>query len=327
MNAPLRGFVDLQVNGFRGVDFSAPDLDEDSAAAALRGLVADGTAILLPTLITSPEEVYARNLPLLADLCRRREFAPHVLGFHLEGPFLCPRDGVIGAHNPAWTRPGDLRLLERLQDWAGGLVRLLTVAPEVPGAVALVTGARRLGMTVALGHHLGTADEIDAAVRAGATGLTHLGNGLPHRIDRHRNPLIDGLADQRLAACVIGDGHHLPWNLLSVILRAKGIERCALVSDASSLAGMEPGTYPCFGATACLTPEGRLYNPDTGYLMGSALTIRGVVNATRRALSLTDADIHRLAVENPLRLIGCEGSVGSIDLPRAAGGDWEPLRA
>jgi N-acetylglucosamine-6-phosphate deacetylase len=320
----LRGFVDLQVNGFRGVDFSATDLTESAAATALRGLVADGTALMLPTLITADQAVYARNLPLLTRVMALPEFAAHCLGFHLEGPFLCQREGAAGAHNPAWMRIGESGFLDRLQEWAGGRIRLITIAPDIEGAPALIVHARKLGITVSLGHHLGTAADMALAAEAGATALTHLGNGLPHLINRHNNPLIDGLADDRLHAMVIGDGHHLPWNLLKVILRAKGLERCTLVSDASPVAGNPPGTYDCLGAIGVISPEGRLYNPSTGYLMGSAFTIRQVVNATRRALGFDDATMHRLAVENSLRLIGHE--IPAIEpLSRTADGDWQPL--
>jgi N-acetylglucosamine-6-phosphate deacetylase len=322
--AGLRGLVDVQVNGFQGVDFSSPELTEDDAVRAIRALVADGTALLLPTLITAPEAVYARNLPLLARIMARPEFAPHLPGFHLEGPFLCGREGAIGSHNPGWVSAGDPAYLDRLQRWSGGRIRLITIAPDIAGAIGLIVHARQLGITVALGHHLATTAEMAAATGAGATCLTHLGNGLPHLINRHSNPLIDGLADDRLIACIIGDGHHLPWNLVKVMLRAKGIGRCALVSDASSLAGLPPGSYPCFGSTAVITEQGRIFNADSGYLMGSSCTIRRVVNATRRALGLDDAALHRLAVINPLRVIGLQPPAGLAPLPRADDGDWLP---
>lgn len=319
----MRGFVDLQVNGYQGVDFSSPDIDEAAVVSALRGLIADGTAVLLPTVITAPQQVYARNLPLLARVIAQPEFAPHVPGLHLEGPFLSGREGFAGAHHPQWMLPGDPAGLDRLQDLAGGRIRLLTVAPEIEGAMALIRHARRSGITVSLGHHAADADLIAAACDAGATALTHLGNGIPHQIDRHRNPLFAGLAEDRLCACVIGDGHHLPWGLLQLILRAKGMANSVLVSDASPLAGLPPGTYACFGGTAVIDPGGRLYNPATGYLTGSAQTLRQVVNATRLALGLDDAQIHALAVANPLRLIGHQ--VASMEsLPRAADGSWLP---
>lgn len=320
----LRGFVDLQVNGFRGVGFSDPDLTEERAATALRGLVADGTAVLLPTVITSEPKIYERNLPLLARVIANPDFAPHCPGLHLEGPFLSPLPGAAGIHPPRCMRTGDVDLLDRLQGLADGRIRLITVAPGVAGVTALITRARRVGMTVSLGHHLADGDELARAVDAGATALTHLGNGLPHLIDRHRNPLIDGMAEDRLAAMVIGDGHHLPWNLLKVILRAKGVARCCLVSDAAPVADLRPGLHPCMGGTAALDARGRLSDPATGYLMGSSFTIRRVVNATRRALGLDDATMHRLAVTNPLALIGqTRPDIG--ELPRDADGDWLPL--
>ena len=317
----LRGFVDLQVNGFHGVGFSDPGLDEATAADALRGLIADGTAVLLPTLMTAEPAVYECNLPLLARLLASREFAPHCPGLHLEGPFLCPSEGAAGAHRAGWMRAGDTSFLDRLWAWSDGRIRLITIAPGIAGAPALIAHARRLGITVSLGHHLAADDELARAIDAGASALTHLGNGLPHLIDRHRNPLIDGLAEDRLQAMVIGDGHHLPWNLLKVILRAKGVERCCLVSDAAPIANHPPGIYTCLGGTGVIDAAGRLSDPATGYLMGSSFTIRRVVNATQRALGLDDATVDRLAIANPLRLIGLARPEITA-LPRAADGDW-----
>lgn len=317
----LRGFVDLQVNGFAGVGFSDAGLDEERAAEALRGLIADGTALMLPTLITAEPAVYERNLPLLARLLARDEFAPHCPGFHLEGPFLCPADGAAGAHRRSLMSAGDPARLDRLWQLSGGRIRLLTVAPGIPGALELIAHARRLGIAVSLGHHLADGEGLARAVDAGATALTHLGNGLPHLIDRHRNPLIDGLAEDRLLAMVIGDGHHLPWPLLKVILRAKGVERCCLVSDAAPIANHPPGAYACLGGTGVIDADGRLADPATGYLMGSSFTIRRVVNATQRALALDDATVRRLAIINPLRLIGLSEPAIAV-LPRDTDGDW-----
>ena len=316
------GFVDLQVNGYRGVDFSDPQLTDDAVITAWRGLVADGTAIMLPTLITAAEQVYATNLPRLARLAGLPEFAPHIAGFHLEGPFLCPREGAAGVHDPAWMQAADRLSLERLQGYAGGRIRLLTLAADLPGAATLIAQARRQGIVVSLGHHLADAAELARAVAAGATALTHLGNGLPHLVGRHHNPLLDGLAEDGLQAMVVGDGHHLPWSLMRIILRTKGLARCILVSDASPLAGLPPGDYPCFGALARLAADGRLFNPATGYLAGSSSTIRQVVNASRVALGLDDAACIALAVTNPLALLGLERPVAA--LPRAADGSHLP---
>lgn len=319
----LRGFVDLQVNGYLGHSFSSPTLGEEEAAAALRGLIADGTAVLLPTVCTAAPATYERILPLLAQVAASPEFAAHVPGFHLEGPFMSPREGFSGVHNPAWMQPGDPAVLDRMHALCGGRIRLLTIAPEITGAMALIRHARSLGITVSLGHHASGDDLVAAAAEAGATSITHLGNGLPHQIDRHRNPLIAGLAEDRLSAGLIGDGHHLPWSLLKVMLRAKGLERCYLVSDASSLAGLPPGEYGRgLGGTSVIAPDGRLYNKQSGYLAGSSSTVRQVVNATRQALGLGDAQLRQLAVDNPLRLVGLQVPGGIAELPRASDGSF-----
>jgi N-acetylglucosamine-6-phosphate deacetylase len=319
----LRGFVDLQVNGFNGVGFSDVDLDEAAATTALHDVIRDGTAIVLPTMLTADEAVYARNLPLLSRIISGRDLSPHCPGLHLEGPFLSPSVGAAGAHNPLWTRQGDVALLERLQEWADGRIRLLTIAPGIPGALSIIQRARQLNIVVSLGHHVAHTDELKQAVDAGATLLTHLGNGLPHMIDRHRNPLIDGLAEDRLQAMIIGDGHHVPWNLLSVMLRAKGLDQCCLVSDAAPIANNPPGTYTCMGSTGVISANGRLANPANGYLLGSSYTIRRVVNATQAALHLSDGEMYQLAVTNPQRFIGLpQREIG--DLPRNAAGEWQP---
>lgn len=320
----MRGFVDLQVNGYRGISFSSPQLDEAAAETALRGLIADGTALLLPTVVTAAAAVYERNLPLLARVIARPEFAEHVPGLHLEGPFLSRKDGSAGVHNPAWMQDGTPAAFDRMQELACGKVRILTVAPEIDGAIGLIRHASQAGVVISIGHSAADEDAFAAACDAGATWLTHLGNGLPHLINRHRNPLYSGLAEDRLCAGVIGDGHHLPWRLLKIILRVKGLLNCVLVSDASSLAGMPPGRYECFGGQVEIEPGGRLYNLQSGYLAGSAFTIRQVVNATRAGLGLDDAAMHRLAVTNPLRLIGQAVPDGLKPLPRAADGSWLP---
>lgn len=320
----MRGFVDLQVNGYRGICFSSPELDEAAAETALRGLIADGTAILLPTVVTTAATVYERNLPLLARVIARPEFAEHIPGLHLEGPFLSRAEGAAGVHNPLWMQEGTPAAFDRMQELAGGRIRVLTVAPEIDGAIGLIRHARQAGVVVSLGHSAADEAAFAAACDAGATALTHLGNGLPHLINRHRNPLYSGLSEDRLCAGVIGDGHHLPWRLLQIILRVKGLDNCVLVSDASSLAGMPPGRYECFGGQVAIEADGRLHNLQSGYLAGSAFTIRQVANATRAGLGLDDAAMHRLAVANPLRLIGHTVPDGITSLPRAADGSWLP---
>jgi N-acetylglucosamine-6-phosphate deacetylase len=301
---PFPGFVDLQVNGHRGVDFSHPALAVDDAARACREVIAAGTAVFLPTLITSPLPVYRRNLTLLAEVLRRPEFAGRLAGLHLEGPFLSRAPGAIGAHNPDWVLAPDAAVLDELQSWADGTIRLITIAAEVDGAEALCRHARRLGMAVFLGHQLAGEEPLRRLAAAGATALTHLGNGLPALVDRHRNPIWAGLANDDLAATFIADGHHLPVSVLKAMLRAKGLERSAVVSDGTLLAGMPPGRYRAMGNDVVLEPDGRLYNPHTGYLVGSSYTLLQCANVLlAHGLCTAEETVH-LCFANPLRLLG-----------------------
>ena len=244
----LPGLVDVQVNGYQGVDFSDAHLTEKDFARACRELLDTGTTAFLPTLITSSAEVYEHNLPLIAHVLGLEEFRGRVLGVHLEGPFISPRDGARGAHSKQWVRKPDASYLEKLIDLAQGTLRLLTIAADREGAEDLSRCATSHGVAVALGHHLAKEQDLERLVAVGAKALTHLGNGVPARLPRHQNPVWAGLANDDLAATIIADGHHLPPAVLKTILRTKGPGRCIVISDASPLAGLPPGEYWSMGA-------------------------------------------------------------------------------
>lgn len=310
----IAGRVDLQVNGFKGVDFSGADLTEAGLIDACRELHGAGTTAFLATLITCPTDIYARNLPLLARVIRRDEFNGRLLGIHLEGPFLSRQEGARGAHNPDWMRAPDIDYLERLVDWADGTIRMLTLAAELDGAEELVRYARSRGITVALGHQMAGDDDLRRLLRAGAKALTHLGNGVPAVLARHGNPIWAGLGNDDLAATFIPDGHHLPVSLLKTIIRTKGPSRCIIVSDASPLAGLPPGQYEAMGAHVVLEESGRLYNPATGYLAGSSATMRACVNYLASLNIVSRRALARMAFDNPLKLIGLDPAGVRADL-------------
>lgn len=298
------GYVDLQVNGFLGVDFSSPELTEADFILACRALLALGTAAFLPTVITSSRQTYARNLPLMADVMAREEFQGRLLGFHLEGPFISRVPGAVGAHNPAYVCDPDVAWLEQLLDWAGGRVRLLTLAAELPGAEDLVRCAVERGITVSIGHSLFTPFDLDRMAAAGATALTHLGNGLPNVLPRHDNPLWAGLAHDAYTAMLITDGHHLPAPVIKTAARAKGVDRFIVVSDASPVAGLPPGRYHVLDNDAILEPSGRFHNPEKQCLVGSAATM-GQCMAHLASLDVfSEAELKQIGWGNPLRLIG-----------------------
>jgi N-acetylglucosamine-6-phosphate deacetylase len=302
----IAGFVDLQVNGFVGVDFSSPDLTEESFVHACRALLQRGTAAFLPTIITSPLEVYARNLPILARGIALPEFWGRLPGIHLEGPFISPQPGAVGAHNPAWVRLPDLDLLQQLYDWSEGSLRLVTLAAELPGAETLARWAAGQGLVVSIGHTLARADDLERLSQAGAEALTHLGNGLPHLLPKFANPLMAGLADDRFTAMLIGDGHHLPGGVLRVMLRAKGVSRSLIVSDAAPVAGLPPGRYFTLGNEAVLEESGRLHNPAKGVLIGSSATLLECMNHLASLGFLSLEELLALGFYNPLRLLGLD---------------------
>jgi len=302
-NIPL-GYVDLQVNGFLGVDFSSPDLTEADFIRACRALLAWGTVAFLPTMITSPLDVYARNLPLMARVMAREEFESRLLGFHIEGPFISREPGAVGAHNPAYVRESDVALLEKLLDWADGRVRLLTVAAEVPGADALARFAVERGITVSIGHSLFDTADLDRMAEAGATALTHLGNGLPNLLPRHDNPMWVGLAHDAYTAMVIADGHHLPVPVLKTMVRAKGADKLIVVSDAAPVAGLPPGRYRMLDNDAVLEPSGCFHNPDKQCLVGSSATMTQCMAHLAGLGEMSEEALMKVGRSNPLALIG-----------------------
>jgi N-acetylglucosamine-6-phosphate deacetylase len=230
----------------------------------------------------------------LANLARAKEALPEgaaMEGFHVEGPFISPDDGPRGAHPRHWVRPPSLDEFRRFQDAARGYVRLFTVAPEWPGAMAFIEALVREGIVVSIGHTNATGDQIRDAVAAGATTSTHLGNGAHAVLQRHPNYIWEQLAEDRLTASFIVDGIHLPKSFLVVALRAKGIERSILTTDAVMPAGCKPGRYKLSELEVELMPDDRVVLVGQSKLAGSSLRMdRGVENLMKLAgLSLGEA--------------------------------------
>jgi N-acetylglucosamine-6-phosphate deacetylase len=309
------GFVDLQVNGYLGVDFSSPALTSDECRSAFRALIERGTALFLPTVITSSENTYKRNLPMLASVMSESEFVNHIPGLHLEGPFLSPEEGAVGAHNPDWIRNPDREYLKRLIEWAGGKVSMLTIAAEREGAATVCGFASNLGIAVSLGHQLAGEVEIRRLADAGARALTHLGNGVPRTLDRHDNPIWAGLAEERLAIMMISDGHHLPRSLIKVMVKCRERGGIVPVSDASPIAGNKPGQYRTLGNNVILEEDGKLWNPEHGYLVGSSATMVECMNHLCSLDLMNREELLHCSTIAPLELIGEEPAAWLGRLP------------
>ena len=304
--AIVPGFVDLQVNGTHGLDFSSADLTRSDCLRAFDFIRSAGTAAFLPTVITSPIDSLLHNLETIARASREYAHAESVAGIHLEGPFLDPSPGAIGAHNPEWVLPPDPGIFHRLQDAARGTIRVLTVSAGLAGVEALIADASAHGVVVSLGHQMAGYDAVRHAADAGASLLTHLGNGLPHQVGRHENPLLAGLAEDRLDAMLITDGHHLPDELVRLILRVKGIEHAIVVSDAAPVVGLPPGRHTTLGNVVEVTADGLVINPETGYLAGSGRTMLQCMNRLAEPGLVAYDELIAMGLFNPARVLGID---------------------
>ncbi len=300
------GLFDLQVNGYKGVDFSGIELTEQQCVQACRELLNAGTSAFLPTVITGSEEMYKHNLPILARVIQASEFKGRLPGLHIEGPFISPKEGFRGAHQAEFIRKPNIDFLKNLIEWSGNTIKLLTIAAELEGAEKLTRFAVRQGIAVSLGHQTADERDMEKLARAGAVSLTHLGNGIPANLPRHHNPIWAGLANDDLTAIFITDGHHLPPAVMKTFIRTKGVAHCIVVSDASPIAGLQPGSYSTLGNDAVLEENGRLYNPHAGHLVGSSATMLQCMNYLAGLNLLTPQQLIEVGFYNPLKLIGAD---------------------
>ncbi len=263
---------DLQINGCDGKAFASEDLTVADVAHVVSVCRRHGIGGFCPTLITSSFEALWHGFATLRAACASDPALDRAMPcFHLEGPYISPEDGPRGAHPLEHVRRPDLDELHRLQEAAGGRIRLLTLAPERPGAISLIEALVKEGVVVAIGHTAANPAQIRDAVRAGARLSTHLGNGSHAFLPRHENYLWEQLACDELMASIITDGHHLPSALLKCLVRVKRPERLIVTCDASSLAGLPPGRYTQVGKELEVLKGGKVIVPGTTFLGGSGV--------------------------------------------------------
>ena len=302
----IRSWIDLQVNGYGGVDFNAPDLTAEAVRSVTEKLEADGTVGYLPTLVTGDPEVLIGNVRTV--MAARRRYAvceKNILGFFLEGPFISDKPGAVGTHPVEWVRPPDLGLFNRFQDAAEGLVKMVNVAAEVPRMPDFVRSLSESGVTVSLGHQLAKSPaDVEDCIAAGAKAFTHLGNGIPNEVNRHDNIVYTALVEDRASVMFIPDGHHLPDAMLKLYTRAVPLERLVAVSDSQYPAGLPPGEYEVCGAKARLEENGLLWNPARNCLVGATTPIAKCMEILEERIGLTPEECRTIGHDNPLALIG-----------------------
>jgi N-acetylglucosamine-6-phosphate deacetylase len=273
---------DLQVNGFAGVDFQTVELSLPDLRRAVEALRACQTHRFLLTLITDEIEALAAKFKHIQELRAQDPLiAETICGYHLEGPFLSSEDGYRGAHPGGLQLAPDWEAFRQLQTAAGGRIKLLTIAPELPGSAEFIAEAAQAGVVVSLGHTNATDAQIEAAIRAGAKLCTHLGNGVPQTLHRHENVVQRLVARDELTACFIPDGVHLPPAVLRNFFRAKPRGKVLFTTDAVSAAGAPPGRYTV-GSLKVESKDGVVRQPGRKNFAGSCLTPdQGVTNAAR----------------------------------------------
>jgi N-acetylglucosamine-6-phosphate deacetylase len=313
------GLFDLQINGRGGIWFGKTGITADEVLGVLKSHFRFGLTRLCPTLITNSFEGLAGGFAAIREACERERWADRLVpGCHLEGPYISGEDGPRGAHPREFVRPPDWNEFEKLQRISGGRIRLVTLAPELPGAVEFIQRAVAERVVISIGHTAAEPEQIAAAVDAGARLSTHLGNGAHGMLRRHPNYIWEQLGDPRLSTSVIADGHHLPASVLRSILRTKSTRNVILTCDAAGLAGCPPGIYTEGPMQMEILEDGRIVVAgQRQFLAGSgADTGQCVVEAVRNAeIALPQAV--DMAGRNPARLLGFE----EIRLRRGARAD------
>ena len=296
------GLIDLQINGFAGADYNDPATPLEMIGRSLQAQFATGVTRCFPTIITGTEE---RIIGCLRNLLKAKRELPEggaIEGFHVEGPYISPEDGPRGAHPLRCVRKPDLEEFKRWQEAAGGHVRLITIAAEWPEAPRYTEHVAGEGVVVSIGHTAASGTQIRDCVRAGATMSTHLGNGAHSVMARHPNYLWDQMAEDRLTASFIVDGIHIGEAFLRVALRAKGLDRCVLVTDAVMPAQCAPGPYMLGEVEVELLPPGdRVVLRGGTRLAGSALSMHDAVANVMKMAGLKLREAVTLATTNAAR--------------------------
>jgi len=268
------GLVDLQVNGYDGVDFQREEaISEASLLQAVRALRRDGCYRFFLTLITTEWPKLLSRIGHYRSLIHRHpELRRAIAGWHLEGPFLSDQPGFSGAHNPAWMMDPSAQHIQQLSEVTAGDKVLLTLAGERPNADVAIAEAVRCGFVVSLGHTNSNEAETRNAVAAGARGFTHLANGCPQQFDRHQNVLWNAIDEELLTAGLIADGIHVSPKLFRILHRAMDPKRIYWTTDAMAAAGAPPGNYTLGELELVVGQDTIVRNPKAQGFAGSALT-------------------------------------------------------
>ena len=302
----MSGYVDLQVNGYAGVDFNADDYSDEAVRSVCNRMLADGTQIALATVITASLDKMVARVSRIASLIDSDPIVhDRIGGIHVEGPFLNPAEGYIGAHPTSASIPADCDIAMRLLDAGRGYIKLWTLAPERDPGALVTSFLTQQKVVVAAGHCDSTIDQLKEGIDHGLRLFTHLGNGCPGLLPRHDNIVqrVLSLSD-RILISFIADGHHVPPFALKNYLSLIPNENIVIVTDAISAAGLGPGKYELSGQTVEVDEDGAAWASCRTHYAGCATTFPRMVDVLREHVSATDEQIEAWLQHNPARLLG-----------------------
>ncbi len=297
------GFLDTQVNGYAGLDYSYENLEPDDVVQITRMLGAAGTSRHFPTIVTSRQELILKNLRIIASVITDTlELSYAIPGIHIEGPYISSEDGPRGAHDIRFIREPDVNEFLEWQDAAKGRIKQITLAPELPGALDFIKQVSSAGVIISIGHTAADPEIIREAVKSGASMSTHLGNGSHGMIPRLKNYIWEQMASDDLFASIITDGFHLHPAVVKVILKVKGLDRLLLVSDIAVLGGKAPGIHKWGSIDVNVFEDGHLGLAGTEYLAGSGHLLNHSLAWLMNELNLSPGDAVTLCTLNPHKL-------------------------
>jgi N-acetylglucosamine-6-phosphate deacetylase len=297
--------LDLQLNGYKGIDFNADGLSASALRQACEAVRADGGGRMLATIITDRLDRMVSRIGRLAELRATDPLIADVMaGIHVEGPFISPLPGFVGAHPAEHVIPATLDAADLLVAAGRGLVRLVTLAPEHDAGQATTRWLAGQGIVVSAGHCDPSADTLSLAIDAGLSAFTHLGNGCPLQLHRHDNVIQRALAADALRwIMLIPDGVHLPSSLVRTIVRVVGIDRVIAVSDATAAGGMGPGRFSLAGQDVVVDADGAAWAADRSHLVGSTASMARIRTVLREDVGLSAAEIEQVTAVNPARAL------------------------
>jgi N-acetylglucosamine-6-phosphate deacetylase len=300
----MNGYVDVQVNGYGGINYNVPDLTVEKLRDSCQRLDKAGVAGILATVTSEQPDVMYRRLE---NLVKAREADPLnkkiIWGFHIEGPYMSPEDGYRGAHPREAMKPTNMDVIKKFYDICQGHLRILTLAPEMDPNFQATKWLASKGVTVSGGHSNATMDQLKGAIDAGLSMWTHLGNGAPAQMHRHDNIIQRVLSfTDHLWICFIGDGVHVPLFALKNFLKAANPKKTIVVTDAVWPAGLGPGKFNMgHWGEITIGEDLAIWAPDKSHFLGSALTMPQC-HENLKKIGLSEATITDLLVNHPAKV-------------------------